>query len=147
MINRVYNIVVFCNIALNSFDKYLRKNNISGDVSKLEIPNYMMTYLNEKANRYLGFDYKDNIDHNEIFHIYMGSLIVKELDELIEYFEPKILLISNQSNIQCELKLHEDEFNITLTPFVVMGCDYRVTNDIKDYLFYYSGEMDQIVRD
>ena len=103
--------------------------------------------MSEKSNKYLGLEF-DEIDHNKLFVIIHGTLLVDDLNVILSQFEPIMSKISSESNLTLQ---ETSDFPITgwvVSPFRVSGADYIVTDKIKEYINFISdSELTKLTRD
>lgn len=147
MINRIYNIIIYAHFAENTLDDYF-SNNPNADTSDYNnLPSSIKEYLSEKSNKYLGLEF-DEIDHNKLFLIIHGTLIVDDISVILNQFEPLMSRISSEQNLTLEETSHSPIPGWVVSPFIVSGADYIVTDKIKTYIDLTSeSELVELTRD
>jgi hypothetical protein len=107
------------------------------------LPEHIKIYLSEKSNKYLGVEY-DDINHLKLFDILHGTLLVEDIEKLLESFRPLWSKISDR----CFIKREDSPIPEFQGTFTVIGVDYSITRDIKSYLESYSvDELKSLMRD
>lgn len=150
-INKVYNIVIYSHIALNCIDGFLKDVDYKGDFFKIFneniLPDHLITYLNEKSDKYLGIPYS-KIDHTKLFDILHGTLILNDLTDIVESFRT---LWGDMHD--APYMIIDDDIVIPgyyEKRYTARGVDYKVAGEIKDYLDIYDvkgGKMESLIRD
>ncbi len=149
MINKIFNIVIYAHIAENAIDGYFSNNpDAAKNASDLNVmPDHLKEYLSEKSDRYLGIDF-NKIDHNKLFTIIHGTLLVDDIDKVINQFESVIHNISDEENLQLKVTSDNPIPGWVIHPFRVTGADHIVTSNIETYLSYIpESEVIEIIRD
>lgn len=152
MVNKVYNIIIYSHIVLSRIDNLFIEINYGGSIDDAFkpgnniIPDHVIEYLDEKANKYLGISYHD-IDHAMLFEVMYGTIIVNSPSELVQVFSDLWAKIHDRQYMFIE----NDILFPNVKKYDARGVDYKIMGDIKEYLEVYDvsgkGELDAIVRD
>lgn len=147
MINRIYNIIIYAHFVENTLDDYFSNNPKASTSDYNNLPSSIKEYLSEKSNKYLGLEF-DEIDHNKLFIIIHGTLLVDDLSVILSQFEPIMSKISSESNLTLQETADFPINGWVVSPFRVSGADYIVTDKIKTYIgFISNSELTKLTRD
>ncbi len=151
MLNKIYNIVIYAHFAQRAIDEYLRaaSSEISDAWSKDHnlLPDHLKEYLDEKSSKYLGLGV-DTIDHNKLFCIIHGTLMVDEINILLDYFEPRINEIRDYKNLFPEETDDSIVVGWVIHHAKVVGADHWLTLQIIEYINCVSEqEQKELIRD
>jgi hypothetical protein len=151
MLNRIYNIIIYTHFAQRAIDEYLR--GVDSAISEVWsndhniLPEHLKEYLNEKSSKYLGLDV-DSIDHNKIFCIIYGTLMVEEINVLVDYFEPRLSEIRNYENLFPEETDDSIVHGWVIKQAKIVGADHWLTIQIIEYVNNISEtERKELIRD
>lgn len=153
MINKIYNIIIYSHFAQKVIDRHLtnlfqqQRINFPNESDYNMLSDNDKTYLNEKSRKYLGLDFNE-IDHNKMFIIMYGSLLVEDIYNLFNCFESTIHKVSAEQNLA--LDKFDDMIDIQwlISQFTVSGADYEITEEIKIYIdLITESEFTELIRD
>lgn len=145
--NKFYNIVVYAHLVLDRLEEILGEMNYRDTIDNFfdrDIPDYVIDYLEEKSQKYLGVAYHD-IDHKKLIEVMYGSLIVGEARDILPVFSKVWDRVCDDKYVDIDIQTIPYDH----TTIYVHGISTpSLTQNIKDYILTYNdSEVKSLIRD